>query len=185
MHHTPAPWHFDISVIYPQWFHKSQKQYIIPKTIWSQNKQWGNVKPLIQGTPNLKTYKFFISSCSSLCPIHWSQVLSRQWRCSWSSIDKPSSNYISETTSLLPKVQLTLEVWWYIFVYGIVFLHILISKLSFLKQMLWWLKEICPRALLSRYLCVGVFVCVCVYVRVGVRVNAVMYFTCHQIPLLC
>ena len=35
-----------------------------------------------------------VSSCSCLCPIHWSQVLSWQWRCSWSSADRRCSNYI-------------------------------------------------------------------------------------------
>ena len=35
-----------------------------------------------------------ISSCSCLCPIHWSQVLCREWRCSWSSADRRCSNYI-------------------------------------------------------------------------------------------
>ena len=35
-----------------------------------------------------------ISSCSCLCPNHWSQVLSREWRCSWSSADRRCSNYI-------------------------------------------------------------------------------------------
>ena len=31
---------------------------------------------------------------SRLCPIHWSQVLSWEWRCSWSSADRHCSNYI-------------------------------------------------------------------------------------------
>ena len=35
-----------------------------------------------------------VSSCSCLCPIHWSQVLSRWCRCSWSSADRRCSNYI-------------------------------------------------------------------------------------------
>ena len=35
-----------------------------------------------------------ISYCSCLCPIHWSQVWSREWRCSWSSADRRCSNYI-------------------------------------------------------------------------------------------
>ena len=35
-----------------------------------------------------------ISACSCLCPIHWSQVLSREWRCSWSSANRRCSNYI-------------------------------------------------------------------------------------------
>ena len=37
---------------------------------------------------------FLVSSCSCLCPIHWSQVLSREWRCSWSSADRRCCNYI-------------------------------------------------------------------------------------------
>ena len=37
----------------------------------------------------------FLISCSScLCPIHWSQVLSGPWRCSWSSADRRCSYYI-------------------------------------------------------------------------------------------
>ena len=35
-----------------------------------------------------------VSSCSCLCPIHWSQVLSPEWRCSWNSADRWCSNYI-------------------------------------------------------------------------------------------
>ena len=35
-----------------------------------------------------------VSSCSCLCPIHWNQVLSWEWRCSWSSADRRCSNYI-------------------------------------------------------------------------------------------
>ena len=35
-----------------------------------------------------------VSSCSCLCPIHWSQVLSRELRCSWGSADRRCSNYI-------------------------------------------------------------------------------------------
>ena len=35
-----------------------------------------------------------LSSCACLCPIHWGQVLSREWRCSWSSADRRCSNYI-------------------------------------------------------------------------------------------
>ena len=37
---------------------------------------------------------FLISSCSCLCPIHWSQLLIPEWRCSWSSSDRQCSNYI-------------------------------------------------------------------------------------------
>ena len=37
---------------------------------------------------------FLVSSCSCLCQIHWSQVLSREWRRSWSSADRRCSNSI-------------------------------------------------------------------------------------------
>ena len=37
---------------------------------------------------------FLILSCNCLCPIHWSQVLRREWRCSWSSTNRRCSNYI-------------------------------------------------------------------------------------------
>ena len=61
---------------------------------------------------------FLILSCSCLCPIHWSQLLSWEWRCSWSSADRRCSNYIWVSTILLPtKVRLILEVLryqWYI-----------------------------------------------------------------------
>ena len=31
---------------------------------------------------------FLVSSWSCLCPVHWSQVLIREWSCSWNSADK-------------------------------------------------------------------------------------------------
>ena len=34
------------------------------------------------------------SSCSCLCPMHWSQVISWKWRCSPSSTNRRCSNYI-------------------------------------------------------------------------------------------
>ena len=37
---------------------------------------------------------FLVSSCRCLCPIHWSQVLSWEWRCSWNSACRRCSNYI-------------------------------------------------------------------------------------------
>ena len=37
---------------------------------------------------------FLVSSCSCLCPIHWSQVLNQEWRCNWSSTDRLCSSSI-------------------------------------------------------------------------------------------
>ena len=43
----------------------------------------------------------FVIACirgtpSCLCPIHWSQVLSQEWRCNRSSTDRRCSNYMSD-----------------------------------------------------------------------------------------
>ena len=45
---------------------------------------------------------FFALSCNCLCPIHWSQKLSREWRCSWIIADRRCSNYIWMINNLLP-----------------------------------------------------------------------------------
>ena len=37
---------------------------------------------------------FLVSTCRCLSPTHWRQVLSREWRCGWSSADRRCSNYI-------------------------------------------------------------------------------------------
>ena len=42
-----------------------------------------------------------VSSCICLCPIYWSQVLSRGWRCSWSGADRRCSNYIWVINNLI------------------------------------------------------------------------------------
>ena len=52
------------------------------------------IKPLIWDASNPKTEMFVILSCSCRCPIHWSQVLSQWWRCSWSSANRRCSNHI-------------------------------------------------------------------------------------------
>ena len=64
-----------------------------------------------------------LSSYSCLCPIHWSQVLSREWICSWSNGEGDAPTTSEWSTILLPtKVRRILEVWWYfesILIYGI------------------------------------------------------------------
>ena len=37
---------------------------------------------------------FLVYPCSCLHSIHWGQVLSWEWKCSWSSADRRCSNYI-------------------------------------------------------------------------------------------
>ena len=41
-----------------------------------------------------QTWKILVPSCGCLCRIPWSQMLSREWRCSWSSAGRRCSNYI-------------------------------------------------------------------------------------------
>ena len=58
------------------------------------NTDWSTVKSLISDAQNPNTLKILILSCGCLCRISWSQMLSREWRCSWSSADRRCSNYI-------------------------------------------------------------------------------------------
>ena len=46
---------------------------------------WVPLKFLIQDTPKPNTKLFHGLSCNYHCPIYWSQVLSQEWRCRWSS----------------------------------------------------------------------------------------------------
>ena len=55
-----------------------------------------------------------VSTCSCLCPSHWSQVLSREWRCSWAAPTGGAPTTSEWSTILLPsKVRLILETWRY------------------------------------------------------------------------
>ena len=66
---------------------------ILWQTTTIHNKTYRKISN-ISGTKISKLWMFFTSSCSCLCPIQWSQVLSREWRCSWSSADRRYSDYI-------------------------------------------------------------------------------------------
>ena len=55
---------------------------------------------------------FLVWSYSCLCPNHWIQVYSQEWRCSWSSADRQCSNYIWVINNFIAyNVHLILEVW--------------------------------------------------------------------------
>ena len=43
----------------------------------------------------------FVWACRCPCPIHWSHVLIREWRCSWSSAGRRCSNYICLINKLI------------------------------------------------------------------------------------
>ena len=74
---------------------RSMEWCLITETGWTRT-QPTSVKTcrqtLLSGAPNLKTSMFLVCSC--LCPIHWSQVLIREWGCIWSNADSRCSNYI-------------------------------------------------------------------------------------------
>ena len=59
----------------------------------------GAAKSLILCASNPKRLGFLVSSCSCLCLIHGSQVLSRAWRYSWGNADGRCSNYILVTNN--------------------------------------------------------------------------------------
>ena len=50
---------------------------------------------------------FLVSTCSCLCPVHWSQVLSGEWRCSWSSAGRRCSNYIWVMNNFIAQLDAT------------------------------------------------------------------------------
>ena len=72
-----------------------------------------------------------VSSCICLCPIYWSQVLSREWRCSWSSADRPT------------KVHLILETWRYM----LTLRHVQISALL---VCVWGIRRCVTRKMASK-----------------------------------
>ena len=61
--------------------------HIVP--IFSKNRQTSKVKDFKSQNWNISRLVF-----SCLCPISWSPMLSRNWRCSWSRSDRRYSNYI-------------------------------------------------------------------------------------------
>ena len=69
--------------------HQSVLWIKIPK---ASERDRHTVKPLILATPNPKKLKCFSYHLAVVLPI---QVLSQEWRCSWSSTDKRCFNYIS------------------------------------------------------------------------------------------
>ena len=63
---------------------------------------------------------FLVRSCSCLCPIHLSQMLRQEWRCSWSNAKRRCSNnmWVIWSAILLPiQVCIILEVWQYLTVF--------------------------------------------------------------------
>ena len=75
---------------------------------------------------------FLVLACSCLCTIYWNQVLSGEWRCSWSSADRRCSNYIWVINNFIAYyiVHLILETWRYV-----------VSFVSILKKKKKWLNR--------------------------------------------
>ena len=79
LHHLPCT--LAAPVIISELYHcfgkitKMQLQKHKPRVSCFTYRQISNIR----NTPNPKTQMFLVSSCSCLCPFHWSQVLSREW----------------------------------------------------------------------------------------------------------
>ena len=97
-----------------RWAVKARRQYEGGFTNNTQNNIDNKitVKHILQVAPNPKKWMFPVSSCSCLCLIHAIQMLSREWRYSWSSAtgDAPITSDGS-TISLPANVRHILEVW--------------------------------------------------------------------------
>ena len=59
----------------------------------------GTVKSLTQAAPNPQIWMCL--ACSCLCTVHSNQMLSWEWKCSWSSTDRRCSNYIWVVNNLI------------------------------------------------------------------------------------
>ena len=82
------------------------KQYNIldsfRKTIMSSDKN--KIKMFYCKVSNIRHTKYqnlIVSRLGCLCAIYWSQVLSGEWRCSWSSANRRCSNYIWVINNLI------------------------------------------------------------------------------------
>ena len=94
-------------------------------------------KSLIYVAPNPKTEMFLVLSCCCLCLIHWCQVLSWEWRCSWSSADRLCSNFIWVINNLI-------AYWGVAYIRGLMVLSkwypmLLVWKLRCFHSMLIWM----------------------------------------------
>ena len=66
--------------------------FIMPLRNFSLN---NTVKFIIQVAPHIPNFKCLLTRLAVVfCPIHWNQVSSWEWRCSWSSANRRCSNYI-------------------------------------------------------------------------------------------
>ena len=73
----------------------------------------------------------FLVLCGCLCPIHWSQVLSREWRCSWSSAHRPCFNYIWVINNFI-------AYWGVTYVWGSTAILLIHFSWCIRKQNWWW-----------------------------------------------
>ena len=74
---------------------------------------------------------FLVSSCSCLRSIHWSQVLSWEWRCSWSSANRRCSNYIWVINNFIAYQGAT-------YIRGFTAISLYNIKYDWLTHVTWW-----------------------------------------------
>ena len=68
--------------------------YPVDLVIWDMISTYGIAVLISHRSPNAGLMLYSTTAIYCLCPIHWSQLLSWEWRCSWSSADRRCSNYI-------------------------------------------------------------------------------------------
>ena len=105
-----------------------------------------------------------LSSRSHICPLHWGQVLSREWICSWSSADRRCSNYIWVINNLIAYyVRLILETWrYFIFTKYCTLLCVdvvLTLPMCISQRMLWYTN-------INMGICIYVYMHNCIYIHV-------------------
>ena len=71
---------------------------------------------------------FLVSSCSCLCPFHWSHMLSREWRCSWNSFVWHCSNSISVINNFIAYQGVAYIRGWTVSLTGSIFVSNLLNR---------------------------------------------------------
>ena len=71
------------------------------RAVFQWQREWTYRKVSNIRCTNVNTLMFFVSACSCRCAITWSQLLSGEWRCSWSSADRRCSSYVWVISNLI------------------------------------------------------------------------------------
>ena len=93
-----------------------------------------------------------VSSCSCLCPIHWSQVLSWEWECSWSSADRHCSNYIWVINNFIAYIGAA-YIWDLTVYHTLVCYKVCLCLGNLLRQIMWTTNNILTWMIIQMTIC--------------------------------